>query len=88
MLNARESIEAEILRLLEEAGKDAPVLSLESDLVALGLDSLMFAELLIGMETELGVDPFQGAVSIVEMRTVGDLVNAYDGALSAESARG
>ncbi|MET7307153.1 phosphopantetheine-binding protein [Streptomyces sp. NPDC005134] len=88
MLNAQGSIEAEILRLLRGAGGEIPPISLTSDLVALGLTSLMFAELLIGMEMELGVDPFQGEVSIVEMRTVGDLVTAYDAALSAESARG
>ncbi|MFJ8213601.1 acyl carrier protein [Streptomyces sp. NPDC096033] len=88
MLNARESIEAEIVRLVRGAGGDAPALSPTTDLVGLGLTSLMFAELLIGMEMELGVDPFQGETSIVEMRTVGDLVTAYDDALAAASARG
>ncbi|WP_405833644.1 phosphopantetheine-binding protein [Streptomyces sp. NBC_00105] len=88
MLNAQESIEAEILRLLQGADGETPTISLTSDLVGLGLTSLMFAELLIGMEMELGVDPFQGETSIVEMRTVGDLVDAYDAALRAESARG
>ncbi|MER5808527.1 phosphopantetheine-binding protein [Streptomyces sp. NPDC002033] len=87
MLNAHESIEAEILRLLQGAGGDVPAISPASDLVGLGLTSLMFAELLIGMEMELGVDPFQGETSIVEMRTVADLVRAYDAALAAESAR-
>ena len=88
MLNARESIEAEIVRLVQGAGGDAPTIFLTTDLVGLGLTSLMFAELLIGMEMELGVDPFQGETSIVEMRTVGDLVKAYDDALGAESIRG
>jgi acyl carrier protein len=88
MLSAQESIEAEILRLLREANGEPPEISPTSDLVLLGLTSLMFAELLITMESELGVDPFQNEISIVEMRTIGDLVGAYDAALSAESAHG
>jgi acyl carrier protein len=87
MLNAQESIKAEIVRLLQNPHGETPTISLTSDLVGLGLTSLMFAELLIGLEMELGVDPFQAETSIVEMRTVGDLVDAYDAALGAESAR-
>jgi acyl carrier protein len=88
LLSAQGRIVAEIGRLLSTKGDATPSIDTESDLVALGLTSLNFAELLIVMETELGVDPFQGNISIVEMQTVGDLVQAYDAALGAGSARG
>jgi len=47
----------------------------------LGLNSLMLAQLLISLETELGVDPFVGERSVADVRTVGDLVSVYSQAL-------
>lgn len=85
MLTTQELIESEITRLLK-GDANLPEVSPACELADLRLSSLKFAELLIELEMKLGVDPFQGKVSIVEMRTVGDLVDAYDGALDAESA--
>ena len=87
MLNVQESINAEISRILADSSPTSavPTISSEGDLVSLGFTSLMFAELLICLEDELGVDPFQGETSIVEMRTIGDLINAYDTELKAKA---
>ncbi|MFJ6854553.1 phosphopantetheine-binding protein [Streptomyces sp. NBC_01166] len=55
-------------------------------LMELGLNSLMLAQLLIELEAELDVDPFEEQFSITDMRTVQDLVDAYDQALAAGAA--
>ncbi|MFC8535821.1 phosphopantetheine-binding protein [Streptomyces sp. NPDC057249] len=55
-------------------------------LMELGLNSLMLAQLLIELESELDVDPFEEQFSITDMRTVQDLVDAYDQALAAGAA--
>ncbi|MEV8225494.1 acyl carrier protein [Streptomyces sp. NPDC079167] len=55
-------------------------------LMELGLNSLMLAQLLIELEAELDVDPFAEQFSITDMRTVQDLVDAYDRALAAGAA--
>ncbi|MFG2593430.1 phosphopantetheine-binding protein [Streptomyces sp. NPDC048438] len=55
-------------------------------LMELGLNSLMLAQLLIELEADLDVDPFEEQFSITDMRTVQDLVDAYDQALAAGAA--
>ncbi len=50
----------------------------------LGLSSLDLAFLVAELESELGVDPFAKLVSITSIRTVGDLVRAYQQALFPE----
>ncbi|MEU9060953.1 phosphopantetheine-binding protein [Streptomyces sp. NPDC048430] len=55
-------------------------------LMELGLNSLMLAQLLIELEAELDVDPFEEQFSITDVRTVQDLVDAYDQALAAGAA--
>jgi acyl carrier protein len=80
--NIQAVVEDEIRALsLEEDGGSSP-LSLDDSLVELGLNSLFLAQLLIQLELELGVDPFEDRFSITDMRTVRDLVNAYERALS------
>jgi acyl carrier protein len=44
----------------------------------LGMDSLELAELVLELETALGADPFVELVPITSIRTVGDLVHAYE----------
>lgn len=61
-------------------------LSLDDTLMQVGLNSLILAQLLIQLETELGVDPFESDRSITDMRTIRDLVDAYDQAVSASAA--
>ena len=54
--------------------------------MAVGLNSLMLADLLLRLEAETGVDAFDGDRSIADVRTVGDLAAAYEQALAAASA--
>lgn len=69
--------------LLEDGGAnylpDDPLLSI-------GLNSLMLAQLLLQLESALGVDPFGDERSVTEVRTVGDLVAAYAAALATTTA--
>jgi acyl carrier protein len=52
--------------------------------IELGLKSLDLAKLVAILELELGVDPFAKLVPITEVRTVGDLCNAYHLALEGQ----
>ncbi|GHE61889.1 hypothetical protein GCM10014715_14300 [Streptomyces spiralis] len=81
----RELIEREIRSLLLDPDTDDADDDGSEDLVRIGLNSLTLAQLLIELETELGVDPFQDGVSITEMRTVSDLVQAYTTALAGRT---
>ncbi|MEU9361864.1 phosphopantetheine-binding protein [Streptomyces sp. NPDC048301] len=88
MLSKAETTELVVARVRdlvldpELARAVAPPVSL----VELGLNSLMLAQLLIELEAELEVDPFEEQFSITDMRTVQDLVDAYDQALAAGAA--
>jgi hypothetical protein len=53
----------------------------------LGLSSLDLAFVVAELEAELGVDPFAKLVSITSVRSVGDLVRAYQQALFPEAQR-
>ncbi|MEV4344562.1 phosphopantetheine-binding protein [Actinoplanes sp. NPDC049596] len=50
--------------------------TLDDEVVAIGLNSLMLAQLLLRLEAALGADPFGGDRSIADVRTVRDLVEA------------
>jgi acyl carrier protein len=77
-------VESEIHELLTEAGGEAVAMAPQDELVELGLNSLMLARLIIQLETALGVDPFATEVAAIsEVRSVGDLVKAYERALTA-----
>jgi acyl carrier protein len=56
--------------------------NLTDPLLAIGLNSLMLAQLLVQLESAMGVDPFGAERSIADVRTVGDLVAAYAAALA------
>jgi acyl carrier protein len=82
-----ELIEGEILSLLLDRDDDEEIsIAPDSSLHGLGLNSLMLAQLLVLLEAELGVDPFGEDLSIADMRTVQDLVGAYERALQAAEA--
>jgi acyl carrier protein len=74
-----ESIVHDRIRaLLAERGSEVVHLSGADKLNAtLGLSSLDLAFLLAELEAELGVDPFAKLVSITSIRSVEDLVRAY-----------
>jgi len=67
--------------------KDAAVKQIANEsrlTVELGLKSLEIARAVALLEMELGVDPFASLVAITDVRTVGDLCDAYRRALSTE----
>lgn len=80
----REVVEREIRAVLLGDGDDP--IAAGDELVAVGLNSLMLADLLLRLEAETGVDAFDGDRSIADVRTVGDLAAAYEQALVAASA--
>src|SRR6516225_4093278 len=63
--------------LAERAGEVARLSGTERLSATLGLSSLDLAFLVAEMEAELGVDPFAKLVSITSVRSVADLVRAY-----------
>lgn len=82
-VDVQEVVEREIRAVL--LSDDEP-LARDDALVAVGLNSLMLAQLLLQLEAELGVDPFGDHLSIADVRTIGDLVAAYEQAVQAASA--
>lgn len=81
-VNLQELIRREIDSVLLDDDGSAGY-SLDDPLLAAGLNSLLLAQLLIQLETELGVDPFAEDRSIADIRTVRDLVTAYEEAIQA-----
>ena len=83
--NVREAIRREIdAVLLNDGGGEG--YSLEDPLLTAGLNSLLLAQLLLQLETELGVDPFAEDRSITDIRTIGELVDVYEEAIRGASA--
>jgi acyl carrier protein len=74
--------------LAERAGKVVRLSGIEQLSTTLGLSSLDLAFLVAELEAELGVDPFAKLVSITSVRSVGDLVRAYQQAFLPELQRG
>src|SRR5262249_39604314 len=73
--------------LAERAGEVARLSGTEKLNATLGLSSLDLAFLVAELEAELVVDPFAKLVSITSVRSVGDLVRAYQQALFPELQR-
>jgi acyl carrier protein len=74
--------------LAERVGEVAHLSGTEKLNATLGLSSLDLAFLVAELEAELGVDPFAKLVSITSVRSVADLVRAYQQALFPELQRG
>jgi acyl carrier protein len=82
-------VHGRIRAVLAERGGEAGRLSGAEKLTAtLGLTSLDLAFLVAELEVELGTDPFAKLVSITSVRSVGDLVRAYQQAFFPELRRG
>ena len=78
-MNRRETVMAALLEIVTEVA--GPVEHLEEDQLLvdqLGLESLHLARLVAVLELELDTDPFSDEVPITSVRTVGDLLQAYD----------
>lgn len=74
--------------LAERVGEVGPLSGTEKLSATLGLSSLDLAFLVADLEAELGVDPFAKLVSITSVRSVEDLVRAYQQAFFPELHRG
>jgi acyl carrier protein len=71
-------VHGKIRAILAERGEEVAAISGTDKLNAtLGLCSLDLALLVARLEAELGVDPFAKLISITSVRSVGDLVHAY-----------
>ncbi len=85
--NILETIATEIHKILKVENKKIGEITREAELNAhVGLTSLNLAELVVALEIRLSVDPFSALVPITEVRTIGDLCQAYERALSGENA--
>ena len=73
--------------LAERVGEVGPLSGAEKLSATLGLSSLDLAFLVADLEAELGVDPFAKLVSITSVRSVEDLVRAYQQAFFPELRR-
>ncbi|MFI8518806.1 phosphopantetheine-binding protein [Streptomyces sp. NPDC085481] len=84
-VDLQEVIQREIDSVLlnDEGGS---TYALDDPLLTAGLNSLLLAQLLLQLETELGVDPFAEDRSIADIRTIRDLIAAYDEAIRARTA--
>jgi acyl carrier protein len=60
--------------------------TMDDPLLTTGLNSLMLAQLLLQLESALGVDPFGDERSIADVHTIRDLVSACEAAIAATSA--
>ncbi|HEY7665469.1 MAG TPA: acyl carrier protein [Xanthobacteraceae bacterium] len=74
--------------LAEHGGEPARLTGADKLNATLGLSSLDLAVLVAELEAELGVDPFAKLVSITSVRSVGDLVRAYQQAFFPELGSG
>jgi acyl carrier protein len=77
--NIQTTVSEEIESLLLEDQSEVDALTGHEQLHDLGLNSLMFARLIIQLEAMLGVDPFaEEGVMIWDVRSVDDLVALYE----------
>ncbi|MFF8432316.1 phosphopantetheine-binding protein [Streptomyces sp. NPDC016566] len=81
--DVQPAVVQEIIALLDEDTVDElGEVTADTELSALGLNSLAFARLIIKLETVLGADPFGGGGDFIALRTVGALAQAYEQAAS------
>jgi acyl carrier protein len=83
MDQVEQSVHRVVLRIARQRSPDVSGVENAQRLTAeLGLESMDLARIIAVLELELGADPFAGLVSITDVRTVGDLCEAYRRALS------
>src|SRR3990167_8670256 len=76
------SIHGEIVSILGENNVHVEAISNESKLNSeLGMTSLELARLVSVLDDKFGVDPFMELIPITSIRTIGDLMHAYQQAL-------
>lgn len=72
-----EIVTTAIVDLLGDLHDEHDDIPLDATFSEVGLNSLMLARLVITLETEVGLDPFTGERSIVDVHTVRELVAVY-----------
>ena len=72
-----ETVTEAIIDLLDDLHDEDDEIALDATFAEVGLNSLMLARLVIALETDLGLDPFTGDRSIVDVHTVRELVAVY-----------
>ena len=85
MSEVKNAVVEVIRAVAHERGLQLPDIKDDTEIVdELGFASLTVAALIANLEERLGVDPFRSDdVMITDIRTVGDLVRAYEGCLAA-----
>jgi acyl carrier protein len=82
--SVRDRIARIINRVLTDSGRPARELQDEDTLIGtVGLDSLDLAVMVVGLEQELGIDPFRSGARPVQ--TFGELVQLYENILNQPS---
>jgi acyl carrier protein len=76
-----------IMQIMHEQAKIAnvnivPNLGRDTVLLESGLDSLLFATIVVVLEQEYGVDPFTATDEVTYPRTLGEFVDFYERALA------
>jgi acyl carrier protein len=80
------AISGAIADVMAERGLDATRIAPEATLSdTLGLTSMDLAQIVLNLEDELEIDPFQ-TIPITSIRTVGDLIGAYAASLGVAGA--
>ncbi|HLB42178.1 MAG TPA: acyl carrier protein [Gammaproteobacteria bacterium] len=80
------SIHGEIVSILGENNVHVEAISNESKLNSeLGMTSLELARLVSVLDDKFSVDPFMELIPITSVRTIGDLVSAYQQAIYCNS---
>src|SRR5438094_607346 len=79
-------VRGEIIGALSARGLRTTAIAEDDALIAtLGLSSLEVVALSIRLNALIGTDPFSTGVAITDMRTVRDLIRAYQGARSTKA---
>ena len=79
----RSAVAEVINRVLSDSGRENRTMQDEDRLtVEIGLDSLDLAVLVVGLEKQLGVDPFRAGARAVA--TFGQLVDLYEKSVTRE----
>lgn len=80
--DVRTIVRDQIQQLLREADQPTPDITGKELLADLGVSSLMLARLIVQLETEFDVDPFTDDVELTDVRSVDQMVDAYQRALA------
>ncbi|MCA9500478.1 MAG: acyl carrier protein [Nitrospira sp.] len=81
MPNIQSKVTATLRTIFQNKGETPPAINAGTSLdQSFGLDSIDYAELVVRLEQELGIDPFSEG-SFPSINTVEDLVAIYEAAL-------